>query len=81
MLPICKNCGKEIKGLEYKYNSIADVNGRLVKGNDLLMCSKKCCMEYDSMAEKEMGTGFMCLRDSIYLELPSKILEEIRNGK
>ena len=76
MLPICNNCGKEIKGLAYKYNAIAEVNDKLVKGNDLLMCSKKCCMEYDSIAEKEMRTGFMCLRDSNYLESPIKILEE-----
>ncbi len=68
MLPICNNCGKEIEGLAYKYNSIAEINGKLVKGNDLLMCSKECCVEYDEIAEKEMKTGFMCLRDSIYLK-------------
>lgn len=73
MLPKCDNCGKEINGLAYKYNTIAEVNGRLVKGNDLLMCSKECCVEYDKIAEKEMKTGFICLRDSFYVENPVKI--------
>ena len=81
MLPKCNNCGKEINGLAYKYNSIAEVNGKLVKGNDLLMCSKKCCMKYDSIAEKEIGTGFMCIRDSYYLDPPEWLKKTIRRLK
>ncbi len=70
MLPKCVNCNKEIDGIAYKYNTIAEVSGKIVKGNDLLMCSKKCCVEYDKIAEHEMKTGFMCIRDSIYVEWP-----------
>lgn len=63
MKPICENCKKEIGGVAYRYNMIVVINDKIVKGNDLLMCSKECCCKYDEIAEKSMGTGFMCRRE------------------
>lgn len=81
MLPICNNCGKEISGLAYKYNAIAEVNGKLVKGYDLLMCSKECCFEYDNVAEEKVRTGFICFREYYYEEVPVFLKESVERWK
>lgn len=63
----CDNCGNEIatnistNNYAYVYNTLVMVNGKVVRGNNLIMCSRECCCEYDKKVE-QTKYGFMCIR-------------------